>query len=135
MDFRQTIITDFLTHVRLNPEKPAVMDRYGADSYGKLNRRSIRLARKILDACRERGTDVERLRRENRDGARIVLLLPRTCDYMTALLAVIRAGCAARCLWTPRIRRSGSEPSGRIPDAFSWLRRRNWRIRRSVWIR
>ena len=95
MDFRQTIIADFLTHVRLNPEKPAVMDRYGADSYGKLNRRSIRLARKILDACRERGTDVERLRQENRDGARIALLLPRTCDYMTALLAVIRAGCAA----------------------------------------
>ena len=71
------------------------MDRRGSDTYQQLNRRSALLARAILNACRSRGTDVEALRRQGKNGVRIALLLPRSREYMTALLAVVRAGCAA----------------------------------------
>ena len=95
MEFGRTIISRFLSQVKAGPAKPAVMDRYGADTFEQLNRRSALLARKILDACRSRGTDVEALRRAGKNGVRIALLLPRTRAYMTALLATVRAGCAA----------------------------------------
>ena len=90
-----TFVNAFLSQAQERPNSPAVMDVHGADTYAQLNRRSALLARKILDACRALGTDVEALRREGKNGVRIALLLPRTRDYMTALLAVLRAGCAA----------------------------------------
>ena len=90
-----TFVDAFLERCRENPERTAVMDLYGAETYGQLNRNSALAARKLLDACREMGTDVEALRRDGYNGVRVALLLPRTRDYVTALLAVARAGCAA----------------------------------------
>ena len=88
-----TFIDDLITQIKLRPDKAAIMDRCGSDSYGQLNMRSAVLARHILDACREAGTDVEALRREGKSGARVAVLLPRTREYVTALVAVVRAGC------------------------------------------
>lgn len=89
-----TFVNAFLSQTRSHGADPAVMDVHGADTYAGLNRRSALLARKLLDECRKLGTDVEALRKAGQNGARIAVLLPRTREYMTALLAVIRAGCA-----------------------------------------
>ncbi len=89
-----TFVDAFLIQAKLHPKCTAVMDVHGAETYAAMNRRSALLARKLLDVCKELGTDVEALRRAGRNGARIAVLLPRTREYMTALLAVIRAGCA-----------------------------------------
>ena len=79
-----TFLDQFLTQVKQHPDRPAIMDRFGADTYAAVNRRSALLAQALLEACPK-----------GKAGARIALLLPRTRDYVTALLAVARAGCAA----------------------------------------
>ena len=81
---KKTIIDVFLENVRLYPENPAVMDARGAYTYNRLNRRSALLARKILDAIGD----------GDRGNRRVAVLLPRSREYMTGMLAVIRAGCA-----------------------------------------
>ena len=89
-----TFVDAFLAQAALYPENPAVMDRAGAFTYAQLNRKSALLARRLLDACTRQGCDVEALRRAGKSGGRIAVLLPRTKEYMTAVLAVLRAGCA-----------------------------------------
>ena len=89
-----TFVDAFLSQANTHGTDPAVMDCHGADTYDRLNRRSALLARKLLNACKEQGTDVEALRKAGRNGARVAVLLPRTKEYMTAVLAVLRAGCA-----------------------------------------
>ena len=89
-----TFVDAFLSQANTHGTDPAVMDVYGADTYASLNRRSALLARKLLNACKENGTDVEALRKAGQNGARVAVLLPRTREYMTAVLAVLRAGCA-----------------------------------------
>ncbi len=89
-----TFVNAFLSQARSHGADPAVMDVRGAEPYAALNRRSALLARKLLDECRKLGTDVEALRKAGRNGARVAVLLPRTREYMTAVLAVLRAGCA-----------------------------------------
>ena len=89
-----TFVDAFLSQANTHKTDPAVMDCHGADTYDRLNRRSALLARKLLNACKEQGTDVEALRKAGRNGARVAVLLPRTKEYMTAVLAVLRAGCA-----------------------------------------
>lgn len=77
-----TFVDKFLENVQKFPDKAAVMDIRGAYSYRELNQRSGFLASEIL-----RTTDSK--------NSRIAILLPRTKEYMTALIAVIRSGCAA----------------------------------------
>ncbi len=89
-----TFVDLFIAQASRTPDRPAVMDLSGALTYARLNRRSALLARKLLDACRAGGCDAEALRKEGRDGARIAVLLPRTRDYVVAMIAVLRAGCA-----------------------------------------
>ena len=90
----ETFVDAFLRQTQIHGANPSVMDCRGADTYAALNRRSALLARKVLDTCKALGTDVEALRKAGRNGARVAVLLPRTRDYMTAVLAVLRAGCA-----------------------------------------
>ncbi len=78
----KTIIDLFLQQVEKNGSRTAVMDRYGAWTYRELNQRSALLAQRIPEDCRGKGE-------------RVAILLPRSRDYLAALLAVIRAGCAA----------------------------------------
>ena len=89
-----TFVNAFLSQAQSHGADPAVMDVRGADTYAMLNRRSALLARKLLDECKKLGMDVEALRKAGQNGARIAVLLPRTREYMTALMAVARAGCA-----------------------------------------
>ncbi len=89
-----TFVDAFLEVARRYPDKPAVMDYLGADTYSRLNHKSAYLAEKILNYLSSSGYDVRRLRKEGKNGVRIALLLPRTREYLTALLAVVRAGCA-----------------------------------------
>ena len=77
-----TFVDRFLENVQKFPDKIAVMDIRGAYTYRELNKRSGFLASEILRAI-------------NNQTSRIAILLPRTKEYMTALIAVIRAGCAA----------------------------------------
>lgn len=81
----QTVIWWLLKQNEKHRENVAVMDIQGAYTYDQLNRRSAYLAEQIL----------HRLYAEGKEKARVALLLPRTKDYLTALLAVLRAGCAA----------------------------------------
>ncbi len=90
----ETIIDAFLNQVSLSPDNTAVMDAFSAWTYEQLNTRSARLAGEILERCRALGADVEENLKAGRDGERIALLLPRTRDYLAAMLAVIRSGCA-----------------------------------------
>ena len=90
----KTIVKSFIENAKKYPDKPAVMDIHGAYTYRMLNERSEVLAREVIKKCLEIGVDVEALRKAGKNGARIAVLLPRTRDYMTALIAVIRAGCA-----------------------------------------
>lgn len=82
-----TFIDVFLEQVREYPDRPAVMDAHGAITYTGLNRRSALLAGKILDSFHPSA-------QAGNNSARVALLLPRRCDYLIALLAVVRAGCA-----------------------------------------
>ena len=74
-------VKSFLTWAAKTPQAPAVMDRFGADSYLTVNQRSSRLAHELLRIC---GQEKE---------TRVALLLPRNRNYVSALLAVVRSGC------------------------------------------
>ena len=89
-----TFVDAFLSQAQAHGADPAVLDIHGADTYAMLNRRSALMAHKLLDACKKLGMDIEALRKAGQSGARIAVLLPRTREYMTAMLAVLRAGCA-----------------------------------------
>ena len=80
-----TMIQKFLAHSEKNPQLAAVLDIHGAYTYKQLNRRSAYLAEQLLSL----------LAREEKQKERVALLLPRTKDYLTSLLSVLRAGCAA----------------------------------------
>ncbi len=84
----------FLSQVRIRPDSPAIMDHAGAETYAMLNRSSARLAESLLHFCRSGKTGVEEQGAAGESSVRIALLLPRTRSYVTAMLAVIRAGCA-----------------------------------------
>ena len=70
-------VKSFLTWAAKTPQAPAVMDRFGADSYLTVNQRSSRLAHELLRIC---GQEKE---------TRVALLLPRNRNYVSALLAVV----------------------------------------------
>ena len=91
----ESIIQILHSHAATRPDSAAVMDKEGILTYGELDSRSAWVAEYILDTCAKNGVDVRALRAEGGNGARIGLLLPRSREYETALLAVIRAGCAA----------------------------------------
>ena len=74
----------FLKQAEQNPDSTAVLDRHGSYSYGELNRRSAYLAEQILNTAEPYHAN-----------ERIALLMSRTKDFVTAWLAVFRAGCAA----------------------------------------
>ena len=90
-----TFIDSFLKQVKENPDNSAVMDRLGADTYRMLCKNSAYLAGVIIDKCNSLGTDVRALRENGESGARIAILLPRSRQYITALIAIVRAGCVA----------------------------------------
>ncbi len=90
----EMLIDLFLDNAQKQPKRTCVTDVKGAYTYEQVNRRSALLARKLLDACRQAGTDVEAAVSRGENGARIAVLLPRTRDFMVAFLAVVRAGCA-----------------------------------------
>ena len=84
----------FLSQVRIRPDSPAVMDHTGAETYAMINRSSARLAESLLHFCRSQETGLKEQCAQGGNGLRIALLLPRTRSYVTAMLAVIRAGCS-----------------------------------------
>ena len=71
----------FIHQAEKNPDNIAVLDSQGAYTYGELNHRSAFLAEMILKALGQEQTT-----------GRIALLLPRTKAFLTAWLAVLRAG-------------------------------------------
>ena len=79
------VMKKFLEQADWHPDNVAVLDIRGAYTYDQLNHRTAYLAGKILALLSREGTQT----------GRVALLLPRTKDYLTALLAVLRAGCAA----------------------------------------
>ncbi|MBR5108970.1 MAG: amino acid adenylation domain-containing protein [Clostridia bacterium] len=81
----KTVVQHFLAQAEKHPQNIAVLDIQGAYTYDQLNRRSAYLAEQILAL----------LSRDGKQKGRVALLLPRTKEYLTALLAVLRACCAA----------------------------------------
>ncbi|WP_297966558.1 amino acid adenylation domain-containing protein, partial [uncultured Anaerovibrio sp.] len=77
------LVNEFLAQAAAHPDRPAVMDCYGTDTYGCLNRRSAVLAARLLDGVQGQGT-----------GMRVGVLLPRARVYLTAVLGILRAGGA-----------------------------------------
>ena len=75
----KSFIEQFLEHAVNQPERAAILDRYGVYSYSELNWRTAALAQKIRTAIGGKG--------------RVALLYPRTKDYLTAEIAILRAGC------------------------------------------
>ncbi|MCR5502366.1 MAG: AMP-binding protein, partial [Lachnospiraceae bacterium] len=71
----------FIHQAKTDPDNIAVTDSRGSLSYGELNRRSAYLAKLILRAL---GPE--------RETGRVALLLPRTKEFITAWIAVLRAG-------------------------------------------
>lgn len=88
MEITHTFVKDFLANVHEHPNKVAVMDRSGSDTYAQLNHRSALLASVLLKSPLTK-------EQEGQGAMRIALLLPRSRSYMTALLAVVRANCVA----------------------------------------
>ena len=77
------LVNEFLAQAEAHPDRPAVMDCYGTNTYGCLNRRSAILATRLLDGVQGQRT-----------GMRVGVLLPRTRVYLTAVLGILRAGGA-----------------------------------------
>jgi pristinamycin I synthase 3 and 4 len=78
--FEQTSVTElFARQVQQNPEGPACVDGEQELSYGELDRRSDNLARVL----QEQGV---------KPGVRVVLYLPRSAEFLTALIAVWKVG-------------------------------------------
>ena len=90
----KTYIEYFIENAKKFPDKPAVMDVHGAYTYSVLNSRSAALADMIINKCNELGTDVRNMRKNVKNGARIAVFLPRSRDFLTAEIAISRAGCA-----------------------------------------
>ena len=80
----KTVVTQFLEQARKHPNNPAVLDIYGTYTYERMNLRSAYLAEQILESIGGKG-----------QRGRIALFLPRTKEFVVALFAVLRAGCAA----------------------------------------
>lgn len=80
----KTVVTQFLEQAAKHPQNPAVMDIRGTYTYERMNNRSAYLAGLILEAIGGKGKH-----------GRIALFLPRTKEFVVALFAVLRAGCAA----------------------------------------
>jgi len=80
----KTVVTQFLEQAQKHPDNPAVLDIYGTYTYERMNNRSAYLAEQILEAIGGKG-----------QRGRIALFLPRTKEFVVALFAVLRAGCAA----------------------------------------
>ena len=80
-DEMEHFINAFLRQAEQNPDNIAVLDCRGAYSYGELNHRSAFLSERIIKALGQ-----------NQTSGRIALLLPRTKEFITAWLAVLRAG-------------------------------------------
>ena len=55
----EMIIDLFLKQVKERPKRPSVTDMRGAYTYEELNRRSALLARKLLETCKQLGTDMQ----------------------------------------------------------------------------
>ena len=77
------LVNEFLAQATAQPDKPAVMDCYGTDTYGVLNRRSAIVAARLLDMSQNPNT-----------GMRVGVLLPRNRAYLTAVLGILRSGGA-----------------------------------------
>ena len=77
------LVNEFLAQASAHPDKAAVMDCYGTDTYGVLNHQSAILAARLVDSFKGE---------ENR--MRVGVLLPRTRVYLTAVLGILRAGGA-----------------------------------------
>lgn len=75
------VVTAFQRQVRLTPEADAVIGETGTLSYTALDRRSNRLAHHLIG----RGAG---------PGALVALPLPRTEEFLVAVLAVLKAGAA-----------------------------------------
>ena len=80
----KTVVTLFLDQAAKHPTNPAVLDIRGTYTYERMNNRSAYLAEKILAAIGGKGNH-----------GRIALFLPRTKEFVVALFAILRAGCAA----------------------------------------
>ena len=80
----KTVVTQFLEQAKKHPNNPAVLDIYGTYTYERMNLRSAYLAEQILESIGGKG-----------QRGRIALFLPRTKEFVVALFAVLRAGCAA----------------------------------------
>lgn len=80
----KTVVTQFLEQAIRHPKNTAVLDIHGAYTYERMNRRSAYLAERIMEQLGGRGK-----------AGRIALFLPRTKEFVVALFAVLRAGCAA----------------------------------------
>ncbi|MBR0284997.1 MAG: AMP-binding protein, partial [Selenomonadaceae bacterium] len=79
-----TLIDMFLEQAAQNPDRVAVRDCHGAYTYGQLNRASAALAKHLPG----RGEELEG------KGKRVAVLLPRTRDFVVAVLGILRAGFA-----------------------------------------
>ena len=80
----KTVVTQFLEQAAKHPKNAAVLDIRGTYTYERMNERSAYLATQIM----------EKLGGPGKRG-RIALFLPRTKEFVVALFAILRAGCAA----------------------------------------
>ena len=80
----KTVVTQFLEQAAKHPKNPAVLDIRGTYTYERMNNRSAVLAERIMEQLGGKGQK-----------GRIALFLPRTKEFVVALFAILRAGCAA----------------------------------------
>lgn len=80
----KTVVTQFLEQAAKHPKNPAVLDIRGTYTYEQMNNRSAYLAERIMEQLGGKGQK-----------GRIALFLPRTKEFVVALFAILRAGCAA----------------------------------------
>ena len=80
----KTVVTMFLEQAAKHPKNAAVLDIRGTYTYERMNNRSAYLAEQIMEQLGGKGQK-----------GRIALFLPRTKEFVVALFAVLRAGCAA----------------------------------------
>ena len=108
-DYEHDFVSMFLHQVQQTPTAIALVDHTGSLTYEELDQRSSQLARYLVS---EKGVMV---------GDRVVIMLPRSKDFMVAVIAVMKAGacyvpidinypdervryiitdCSARCILT-----------------------------------
>ena len=80
----KTVVTMFLEQAAKHPKNPAVLDIRGTYTYERMNNRSAYLAERIMEQLGGKGKK-----------GRVALFLPRTKEFVVALFAILRAGCAA----------------------------------------